>query len=74
MTRSNGFEDAPILAHKQHDAPSVFSPETLLREARRQKGLPEGSVPAVCVLDPDGDLIDHLQTVGAAELHPTWAC
>lgn len=74
MTSSDGFEIAPILAHKQHDAPSVFTPEHLLREARRQKGLAQGSVPAVCVLDPDGDLIDYLQASGSAEPHPTWAC
>jgi uridine phosphorylase len=74
VTRFDGFEVAPILEHKQHDAPSVFTPETLLREARRQKGLPQGSVPAVCVLDPDGDLVDYLHTSGAAEGHPAWAC
>jgi uridine phosphorylase len=71
---SDGFEEAPILAHKQHDAPSVFTPQNLLREARRQKGLPQGNVPAVCVLDPDGDLVDHLQASGWAEPDSTWAC
>ncbi len=36
--------DAPtILAAKQHDAPSVFLPENLLREARRQRGLADAS-------------------------------
>jgi len=29
----------PILAHKHYDAPSAFTPESLLREARRQKGV-----------------------------------
>ena len=34
--------EAPtILAAKQHDALSVFAPANLLREARRQRGLPE---------------------------------
>jgi uridine phosphorylase len=70
MTRPDGFKDAPILAHKHHGAPSVFTPENLLREARRQKGLPPGRVPAVCVLDPDGDLVDCLRTSGVAEPHP----
>jgi uridine phosphorylase len=37
---------APILRDKHHDAPSVFRPEHLLREARRQKALPEVPVPA----------------------------
>jgi uridine phosphorylase len=68
------FEPAPILAHKQYDAPSIFTPESLLREARRQKGLPVESVPAICVLDPDGDLVDHLQATGGVRPRPAWAC
>ena len=34
----------------------MFRPENLLREARRQKSLPEIPVPPVAVLDPDGDI------------------
>ena len=50
--------EAPnILAAKAHGAPSVFRPENLLREARRQRGLPDAAVPAVCALDPDGDIV-----------------
>jgi uridine phosphorylase len=64
----------PILTGKQYNAPSVFTPENLLREARRQKGLPEQPVPAICILDPDGDLVDYLQTTGQAQRHPAWAC
>lgn len=64
----------PILAHKDYQAPSVFTPESLLREARRQKRLPLGPVPAVCVLDPDGDLLDDLRATNRAQRHPTWAC
>jgi hypothetical protein len=30
----------PILSHQYYDAASAFKPENLLREARRQKGLP----------------------------------
>jgi uridine phosphorylase len=65
---------APILARKDHAAPSVFQPEALLREARRQKGLPLEPVPAVCVLDPDGDIVRHARRTGAARPHPGWAC
>ena len=68
------FDSPPILAHKHYDAPSVFTPESLLREARRQKGLPPGQVPAICVLDPDGDLVDYLQRTGQARCHAAWAC
>ena len=35
----------------------MFSPDALLREARRQKGLAPLDVPAVCILDPDGDIL-----------------
>ena len=64
----------PILADKWTDEPSAFTPENLLREARRQKGLPAGRVPDVCVLDPDGDLVRHLVGSGRAVRDPAWAC
>jgi uridine phosphorylase len=64
----------PILSHKHYDASSAFTPETLLREARRQKGLSTGSVPEICVLDPDGDIVRHLRTTRRANRHSDWAC
>jgi hypothetical protein len=63
-----------IFASKQHSAPSVFQPANLLREARRQRGLPAESVPAVCALDPDGDMVRNLRTASAARRAPGWAC
>jgi len=66
--------DLPILADKYYNAPSVFTAENLLREARRQKGLGEGRVPDICVLDPDGDLIDYLHLTNRSQRHQTWAC
>jgi uridine phosphorylase len=54
--------------------PSVFRPEHLLREARRQKGLPDRAVPPVCVLDPDGDLARYLRHSGRGRPCPDWAC
>lgn len=59
---------------KDYAAPSVFQPEGLLREARRQKGIADGSVPAICVLDPDGDLVRALRESGRAERCGVWAC
>ena len=59
-----GSSFPPLLSHKHYDAPSVFTPQNLLREARRQKGLAFGQVPSVCVLDPDGDLVDYLHATG----------
>ena len=64
----------PLLDHKDYDAPSVFTAENLLREARRQKGLAQRRVPRICVLDPDGDLVDHLHRTARAQRDPTWAC
>lgn len=65
---------APILADKHPDAPSVFKPDALLREARRQRSLPPGDVPAVCLLDPDGDLARRLRRDGRSRPCPAWAC
>ncbi|HEY8870471.1 MAG TPA: aminotransferase class V-fold PLP-dependent enzyme [Candidatus Limnocylindrales bacterium] len=64
----------PILEDKHHAEPSAFMPENLLREARRQKGLPIANVPLVCVLDPDGDIMRELVRAGRAHRDPSWAC
>ena len=57
---------SPLLAAKDHGAPSVFRPEALLREARRQKNLPMEAVPPVCLLDPDGDIVQDVRTFARA--------
>jgi uridine phosphorylase len=64
----------PILDGKAYAEPAVFTPANLLREARRQKGLPEGTVPRVCILDPDGDIVEYLLETGRAKANPYWAC
>ncbi len=64
----------PILCHKQYDTPSVFMPENLLREARRQKGIADGQVPRVCILDPDGDIVRNMLAADKARLNAYWAC
>jgi hypothetical protein len=58
---------APILANKHYAEESAFQPGNLLREARRQKGLAVREVPAICVLDPDGDLVRRLRRDGRAK-------
>src|ERR1700732_3405719 len=62
----------PILDNKHTSMPSVFAPETLLREARRQKGLDTSEVPPVCILDPDGDLVRRLRQTGVAKPFAGW--
>jgi uridine phosphorylase len=65
---------APLVARGDHGEPSLFLPENLLREARRQKGLSDAQVPAVCLLDPDGDIVAHLRAAGRATRSTAWAC
>jgi uridine phosphorylase len=64
----------PLLDNKNPAAASVFAPSALLREARRQKGLANVSVPPVCVLDPDGDIVRRLKATGQAKLAKDWPC
>lgn len=64
----------PLLKNKNPSSPSVFEPVALLREARRQKGLAVVDVPAVCLLDPDGDIVRHLRTVGRSMPFAGWPC
>jgi uridine phosphorylase len=65
---------APIMENKSPAAASVFSPSALLREARRQKGLTAVDVPAVCILDPDGDIFRRLQKSGQTKRFDDWPC
>ena len=56
---------APIFDNKEPDAPSVFEPAALLREARR---LSLADVPTLRILDPDGDITHRLKNSGQARL------
>jgi len=64
----------PLLAAKDFAAPSVFEPGNLLREARRQRSLPEAEVPEICVLDPDGDIVRMLVRAERTRRSQGWAC
>jgi uridine phosphorylase len=63
-----------IRDEKDISAASVFLPGALLREARRQKGLAAFDVPAVCILDPDGDIVRHLRQAGRSQRFEHWPC
>jgi uridine phosphorylase len=64
----------PILEGKDFAAPSVFTPENLLREARRQKDLPTAAIPEICILDPDGDIVRMLARLGKSRRAAAWPC
>lgn len=63
-----------ILESKYYQEESVFKPENLLREAKRQKGLQDCKVPTICLLDPDGDILEYLLKTGNVKLNNCWAC
>jgi uridine phosphorylase len=64
----------PLLDNKDPSSPSVLRPAALLREARRQKGLTDVDVPAVCILDPDGDMMRRLRKEGRSKPFEGWPC
>ena len=69
--------DGSFMAHlfhnKNYDERSVFLPENLLREARRQKNIKECNIPKICILDPDGDIVRYLKN-HSAKISSCWAC
>lgn len=69
-----GEQTPPILKGKDSAAPAVFAPITVLREAKRQRALRDIRVPAVCILDPDGDIVRWLKRTETGTLSDTWAC
>ncbi|MDH3243071.1 MAG: nucleoside phosphorylase [Saprospiraceae bacterium] len=66
--------DIMLTTGKRYEQASVFKPENLLREARRQRVIEEGNIPAICLLDPDGDIVRYLIRSGRANKHKHWAC
>ena len=63
----------PIIDHDTAEPP-VFEPGNLLEGARRQKRLSAGRVPAGCLLDMDGELVERLVASGRATVDPAWPC
>lgn len=63
-----------IFSNKYYKEPSLFLPENLLREARRQKNIKDCKVPEICLLDPDGDLADYLVKNKLCVKNKCWAC
>lgn len=67
-------DDVPLLNNKHFNQPSVFIPDNLLRESRRQKTISGNQIPEICILDPDGDILRYLQKMERARLNSDWAC
>jgi uridine phosphorylase len=74
ITDKQKGDAVPLLKNKSPETASVFSPEALLREARRQKRLAPLDVPAICIFDPDGDILRHLRNSGRAVRFDAWPC
>lgn len=64
---------SPLLEHDPSEPP-VFLPRNLLETARVRKGLPMANVPPGCLLDFDGELVEHLVAAGRAAAEPAWPC
>ena len=67
-------ETIAILKHKSYDETSLFQPINLLRESRRQNSINHGEIPSICILDPDGDLVNYLKNRSKATINKYWAC
>jgi uridine phosphorylase len=64
---------SPLFEH-DHESPPVFLPQNMLEAARVQKGLSLLNIPAGCLLDFDGELLDYLISSGRVNLEPAWPC
>lgn len=76
MRRARNVTDAsnlPLLDHAL-GRPSAFTAKNLVDDVRRLRGIPEGDVPPVCILEFDGDITDWLVQAGIAKPFRPWAC
>lgn len=63
----------PLFEHN-YESPPVFLPGNMLESARIQKNLSPLMVPAGCLLDFDGELVEFLVANGLTRLEPSWPC
>jgi len=66
------IEQVPLLQHPLGDE-TAFTPHALIEAVKRARRLPDTAVPAVCVLEFDGDLTDWLMAKQLARPWPTSA-
>jgi hypothetical protein len=65
-------EGVPLLHHPLGEE-AAFTPHALIAAVKRARRLPDTAVPAVCVLECDGNLTDWLVAGHVARPWPTWA-
>jgi uridine phosphorylase len=65
--------DIPLLEHPLAE-PSAFTADGLIAAVRSERSLSPEAVPAVCLLEFDGDLTDWMVTSGYAQTYANWAC
>ena len=63
----------PLREHEPSESP-VFTAVNLLEAARIRKGSPKGTVPAGCLLDFDGELVQYLTAKGSTREDSAWPC
>jgi uridine phosphorylase len=63
----------PLLEHEPSETP-VFTAANLLEAARIRRGVHKITVPDGCLLDFDGELVQHLAATGRAEEVSAWPC
>ena len=63
----------PLLSHSLAEQ-SAFTPDDLVAAVRRGRGLDDGQVPPLCVLEFDGDLTDKLIERGLVRECDSWPC
>lgn len=67
------IEHVPLLQHPVEEE-TAFTPRALIEAVKHARHLADTAVPAVCVLEFDGDLTDWLVARQLARPWPTWAC
>jgi uridine phosphorylase len=66
-------QQLPLFQHDV-DEPAAFTPEGLIDAVRKIRDETSSGIPAVCVLEFDGDLTDHLVEASIARRFDDWAC
>ena len=63
----------PLLNHSL-DEPATFRPERLVAAVREQRGMGEGDISAIGILEFDGDLTDKLIARDEVRRCERWPC